>query len=70
MDGITKDKIRSTNWNPQFRIPSSEFRIRGALFARLDDQVIAITDDYDVVSDDDASSHDHEDGLDLWGILF
>jgi hypothetical protein len=53
-----------------FRIPHSAFRVREALFARLDDRAGAMTDDYDSLIDEDHSSDEAEDGLDLWGMLF
>ena len=40
-----------------------------AVFARLDDRAGAITDDYDSPVDEDDSSNEAEDGLDVWGLL-
>jgi hypothetical protein len=55
--------------DPAFRIPNSEFRTRDALFARLDDRAGAMTDDYNSFNDEDDSSEEAEDGLDLWSLL-
>jgi hypothetical protein len=45
------------------------FRIRDALFARLDDRAGALTDDYDLFFTEEGSSEEAEDGLDVWGRL-
>jgi hypothetical protein len=44
--------------------------VTDALFARLDDRAGAITDDYGLFTDEDDSSDESEDGLDLWSMLF
>jgi hypothetical protein len=54
---------------PTSRTSRSAFRIRDALFARLDDRAGAITDDYDSLVEQDDSSDEAEDGLDLWLLL-
>jgi hypothetical protein len=45
-------------------------RVTDALFARLDDRAGAITDNDDSLIDEDRSSVESEDGLDLWAVLF
>jgi hypothetical protein len=49
---------------------SSAFRVRDALFARLDDRADAITDHYAPLTESEETSEETEDGLDLWGMLF
>ena len=48
----------------------SAFRVRDALFARLNDRASAMTDDYDALRGMDESSDEAENGLDVWGMLF
>ena len=64
------DFAAATAPDSTFRIPHSAFRVREALFARLDERAGAMTDDYDSLIDEDPSSDEAEDGLDLWGMLF
>jgi hypothetical protein len=65
--------LESRITDPALRIPHSAFRTRDALFARLDDRAGAIND-YTVgehsAADEDESSEEAEDGLDVWGMLF
>jgi hypothetical protein len=61
--------IESSTTKASFRIPHSEFRIRTALFARLDDRAGTMADDYGSFIDEDDSSAAADDGLDVWGML-
>jgi hypothetical protein len=45
-------------------------RVTDAFFGRLADRAAVITDDYDSLMEQDDSSDEAEDGLDLWSLLY